>query len=146
MSTQQSRPAGVTILAAIAFVAGIVDIAAGLGNVAIGGGIWTDLGFGKTLDGVMTIVGLALAAVGVLGVVTGIGLLQERNWAWLITRLWASLCIIVGLVSAGLSLLGDTITSGILATILGGLVPAIAAVVVLWYLYRPEVRAAFGRA
>jgi len=146
MSTQQSRPAGVTILAAIAFIAGIVDIAAGLANVAIGGGIWTDLGFGKTLDGVMTIVGLALAAVGVLGVVTGIGLLQERNWAWLITRLWASLCIIVGLVSAGLSLLGDTITSGILATILGGLVPAIAAVVVLWYLYRPEVRAAFGRA
>ncbi|MFL5643800.1 MAG: hypothetical protein ACJ78L_00425, partial [Chloroflexota bacterium] len=88
----------------------------------------------------------ALAAVGVLGVATGVGLLQERNWAWLLTRLWASLCIVVGLVSAGLSLLGDTITSGILATILGGLVPAIAAIVVLWYLYRPEVRAAFGRA
>ncbi|MFL5714053.1 MAG: hypothetical protein ACJ769_05270, partial [Chloroflexota bacterium] len=80
MTTQQSRPAGVTLLAAIALVAGIVDIAAGLGNVAIGGGFWTDLGFGKTLDGVMTIAGLALAAVGVLGVATGVGLLRERNW------------------------------------------------------------------
>src|SRR3954453_12055633 len=123
MSTQQSRPAGVTILAAIAFIAGIVDIAAGLANVAIGGGIWTDLGFGKTLDGVMTIVGLALAAGGVLGVVTAIGLPQEGTGEGRIARLWASRCTSVGLVSAGLSLLGDTITSGSLATILGGLVP-----------------------
>jgi hypothetical protein len=146
MSADQPRPMGVTILAAIALVAGVADIAAGLGNVGIGGGFLTDHGFGKTLDQVMTIVGLALAAVGVLGVATGVGLLQERNWAWLLTRLWASLCIVVGLVSAGLSLLGDTVTSGILATILGGLVPAIAAVVVLWYIYRPDVRAAFGRA
>lgn len=146
MSSEQPRPIGVTILAAIALVAGVANIAAGLGNVGIGGGFLTEHGFGETLDTVMTIVGLALAAVGVLGVATGVGLLQERNWAWLITRLWASLCIVVGLVSAGLSLLGDTITSGILATILGGLVPAIAAVVVLWYIYRPDVRAAFGRA
>ena len=146
MSADQPRPMGVTILAAIALVAGIADIAAGLGNVGIGGGFLTDHGFGETLDTVMTIVGLLLAAVGVLGVVTGVGLIQERNWAWLLTRLWASLCIVVGLVSAGLSLLGDTVTSGILATILGGLVQAIAAVVVLWYIYRPYVRAAFGRA
>jgi hypothetical protein len=146
MSTEQRRPPGVTILAAIALVAGIADIAAGLGNVGIGGGFMTDHGFGEKLDQVMMIVGLATAAVGVLGLATGVGLLQERNWAWLLTRLWASLCIVVGLVSAGLSLLGDTITSGIFATMLGGLVPAIAAVVVLWYTYRPEVRAAFGRA
>ena len=146
MSTEQRRPTGVTILAAIALVAGVADIVAGLGNVGIGGGFLTDHGFGENLDRIMTIVGLAMAAVGVLGVVTGIGLVQERNWAWLLTRLWASLCIVVGLVSAGLSFLGDTITSGILATILGGLVPAVAAVVVLWYIYRPDVRAAFGRA
>ena len=146
MSTEQRRPTGVTILAAIALVAGVADIVAGLGNVGIGGGFLTDHGFGENLDRIMTIVGLAMAAVGVLGVVTGIGLVQERNWAWLLTRLWASLCIVVGLVSTGLSLLGDTITSGILATILGGLVPAVAAAVVLWYIYRPDVRAAFGRA
>ena len=146
MSAAQPRPTGVTILAAIALVAGIADIAAGVGNMAIGGGFWTDHGFGEKLDGIMTIVGLLLAAVGVLGLATGVGLLQERNWAWLLTRLWASLCIVVGLVSAGLSLLGDTITGSILATILGGLVPAVAAAVVLWYIYRPDVRAAFGRA
>ena len=47
------------------------------------------------------IVGLFLVAVGVLGLVSGFGLWLERDWAWLIARLWASLCIIVGLVSAG---------------------------------------------
>ena len=121
MGTEHRRPAGVTILAAIALVAGIADIAAGLGNVGIGGGFFTDHGFGKSLDQVMMIVGLAMAAVGVLGLAAGIGLLGERNWAWLLTRLWASLCIVVGIVGAGLSLLGDTITSTIFATILGGL-------------------------
>ena len=42
MSAAQPRPTGVTILAAIALVAGIADIAAGVGNMAIGGGFWTD--------------------------------------------------------------------------------------------------------
>ena len=89
---------------------------------------------------------LILIAVGVLGVVTAFGLLRERNWAWLIARLWASVCIVVGVVGAALSFLGDTITSNIAATIVGSLVPAVAAAVVLWYLYRPNVKAAFGRA
>ena len=145
MSVQQARPTGVTILAAVAVVAGIADIAAGVGNMAIGGGFWTDHGFGEKLDSVMTIIGAIVVAVGVLGLVTGFGLLRERNWAWLIARLWASLCVVVGLVSAGLSFLGDSLSSAIVATIAGALVPAIAAAVVLWYLYRPNVKAAFGR-
>ena len=146
MPDAQTRPTGVTILAAIAVVAGVLDIAAGLGDIGIGGGFLTDHGFGATLDSVMMVVGLILVAVGVLGLVTGFGLIRDQDWAWLIARLWASVCIVVGVVGAALSLLGDTLTSEIIATIVGGLVPAVAAAVVLWYLYRPNVRAAFGRA
>ena len=74
------------------------------------------------------------------------GLLRGKNWAWLITRLWASVCIVAGLVGAGVSLLSDTITSQILGTMIGSTGTAIVAAVVLWYLYRPSVKAAFGRA
>ena len=139
------RPMGVTVMAVVAVIAGILDILAGLGDIGIGGEFLTKIGFGTTLDGIMMIVGLFLVAVGVLGLVSGFGLWLERDWAWLIARLWASLCIIVGLVSAGLSLFGTTLTSEIIAAIGAALVPAIAGAVVLWYLYQPQVKAAFRR-
>ncbi len=139
------RPMGVTVMAVVAVLAGIMDILAGLGDIGIGGGILTKIGYGTTLDGIMMIVGVVLVAVGVLGLVSGFGLWREREWAWLVARLWASLCIIVGLVSAGLSLFGTTLTSEIIAAIGAALVPAVAGAVVLWYLYQPQVKAAFGR-
>jgi len=146
MTDAQARPTGVTILAVIALIAGVTHIAAGLGDIGIGGGFLSDVGFGERLDAVMQVVGLILIAVGVVGVVTAFGLFSERNWAWLIARLWASVCVVVGVIAAALSFLGDTVTSNIAATIVGSFVPAVAAAVVLWYLYRPNVRAAFGRA
>ena len=88
-------------------VAGVADLLAGLGDIGMGGGFLGDLGFGATLDGIMTAIGLGLVAVGALGLATAFGLWSGRNWAWLIARLWASLCIIAGIVGVGLSLLSD---------------------------------------
>src|SRR6185295_18873388 len=100
MTAATDRPTGVTILAVVAGITGVVDILAGLGDIGIAGGFLSDHGFGDKIDGVMTVVGLALVAIGVLGLATGFGLWRGRNWAWLITRLWASVCIIVGVVGA----------------------------------------------
>jgi hypothetical protein len=133
-------------MAAAAAIVGITDILTGLGDIGIAGGFLSDHGFGDKIDAAMTVVGVVLIGVGALGLATGYGLLRQRNWAWLITRLWASVCIVAGLVGAGLSLLSDTITSQILGTMIGSTVTAIVAAVVLWYLYRPSVRSAFGRA
>ena len=55
------------------------------------------------------------------------------------------MCIVAGVVGVGVSLLSDTLTSQILGTIIGSTGTAIVAAVVLWYLYRPSVKAAFGR-
>jgi hypothetical protein len=145
MTTQTNRPTGVIVLAVVALVAGVADILAGLGDIGIAGGFLSDHGFGDTLDGIMNVVGLVLVAVGILGLATAYGLWGGRNWAWLITRLWASLCIIAGVVGVGLSLLGDTLTSQIVGAIIGSTGAAVVAAVVLWYLYRPHVKAAFGR-
>jgi hypothetical protein len=145
MASAAYRPAGVLILAAVAVIVGATDIVAGLGDIGIAGGFLSDHGFGDTLDGFMNVVGLALVAVGVLGLATGIGLWRRHNWAWLVTRLWASVCIIAGVVGVGVSLLSDTLTSQILGTIIGSAGTAIVAAGVLSYLYRPSVKSAFGR-
>ncbi len=145
MASKAYRPTGVLILSAVAVIVGVTDILAGLGDIGIAGGFLSDHGFGGTLDGVMNAVGLVLVAVGVLGLATGIGLWRGHNWAWLITRLWASVCIIAGVVGAGLSLLSDTLTSQIIATMIGSTGTAIVAAGVLWYIYRPAVKAGFGR-
>ena len=145
MTSATDRPTGVTIMAAVAAIVGLTDILAGLGDIGIAGGFLSDHGFGDTLDGIMTVVGVALVAVGVLGLATAFGLLRERNWAWLIARLWASVCIIAGVVGVGVPLLSDTLTSQILGTVIGSTGTAVVAAGVLWYLYRPHVKAAFGR-
>ncbi len=145
MTTRTDRPTGVIFLAVVAAITGVADVLAGLGDIGIAGGFLSDHGFGDTLDGIMTVVGLALVAVGVLGLATAYGLWGGHNWAWLITRLWASLCIIAGVVGAGLSLLGGTLTSQIVGAIIGSTGTAVVAAIVLWYLYRPHVKAAFGR-
>ena len=144
MTTPTVRPGGVTAIAIVAAIAGAMDIIAGLGDIGVGGGILTDLGFGATLDSVMTVVGVFLVAVGALGLATGYGLWQLRDWGWQIARIWASFCIVVGLVGVGLSLLGESLVSQILALIAGTAVPAILAVIVLWYIYQPHVRRPSG--
>ena len=145
MTSATVRPMGVTIMAVVAAIVGLTDILTGLGDIGIAGGFLSDHGFGDTLDGIMTVVGVALVAVGVLGLATAFGLLRERNWAWLIARLWASVCIIAGVVGVGVPLLSDTLTSQILGTVIGSTGTAVVAAGVLWYLYRPHVKAAFGR-
>jgi hypothetical protein len=145
MTSAAYRPTGVLILAAVAVIVGVTDILTGLGDIGIAGGVLSDHGFGATIDGIMNVVGVVLVAVGVLGLATGIGLWRGHNWAWLVTRLWASVCIIAGVVGVGVSVLSDTITSEILGTIIGSTGTAIVAAGVLWYLYRPHIQAAFGR-
>lgn len=145
MTSATDRPAGVTIMAVVAAIVGVTDIFAGLGDLGIAGGFLGDHGFGKTIDTIMTVVGVVLVGVGVLGLATAFGLIRERNWAWLIAMLWASVCIGAGLVGAGVSLLSDTLTSTIAGTVIGSTGTAIVAAVVLWYLYQPHAKAAFGR-
>ncbi len=143
--TATDRPTGVTVMALVAFVSGALDIVAGIEDIGFGGGFLSDR-FGGTLDGIMMAIGLVLVLIGVLGVATGIGLWTKRDWAWLIARLWASICVVVGVVNAALSVLGTTLTSAIVSAVVAGIVPAIVAAVVLWYLYQPNVKAYFGRA
>ena len=138
--TATDRPTGVLGLAVVAVIVGVTDILAGLGDIGIAGGFLSDHGFG--IDGVMNVVGVALVAVGILGLATGFGLLPRQE---------------LGL--ADHAPVGERvhrrgtrrrlgppppsskiITSQILGTMIGSTVTAIVAAVVPRDLDRPEAR------
>jgi hypothetical protein len=130
------RPVGVTILAVIAIIYGIFSLLlAFLALVGIGfkasGVATTAVSYGV---GTLAYAAISDAILGILYFVFGIGAFRLKGWAWT-----------AGVVALVLDLVryivGDII-SGFRVTSLIGLV----ALVLLWYLFRPNVRAAFGKA
>ena len=122
------RPTGVTVLAILAIIGGILGILAGVSGLALG----------PALDASnrVAVLGLNGAALilGILELVIGIGLWLLKPWAW-------SMAVIVFVLEAISRALGLVSGPG-----LGPVLGLIVAGVILFYLFRPEVKAAFGRA
>ena len=77
-------------------------------------------------------IGIILLALGIAYLVMAYGLWVGRGWAWTITLILSAIGIIVGI-----------------ASIAAGNVGAIATIIihgiVIYYLYRPDVKAFFGK-
>ena len=84
------RPIGVTIIAILSFLAGLVEILGGLALMALGG-IGAVAGAG-IFGALAAVVGGVLLLLGIVTIIVAIGLWRMRSWAW-----WVS--IIVNLAS-----------------------------------------------
>ena len=125
----RNRPIGVTILAALAIVTGIVSLCGGLASVfSFGiGVIGSLLGISDPGGLLSAIYGLAW---GLITIFFGYGLWNLRPWARMGTIL----------------LQGINLFYALIALFTPPEVPwfsAILAVVILWYLTRPSIRASF---
>jgi hypothetical protein len=112
MEKQQNRPLGVTIIAILMIVVGILSI--------VGGAIIFLLG------------GFVLVAVGIASIVMAYGLWKGKRWAWIITLILSVIGVISGIASIAIGNFG-----GIVSVIIYG--------VIIYYLYRPNVKAFFGK-
>lgn len=142
------RPLGVTIIGTLEVIAGIIGIlssviiflAAGISGAIARGFAGGVVGFfaGLFLGGVALIIGLITLAVGV-------GLLQGRGWAWTIAVIVSVINVIIGIVDlAGGSI--KALSLGFLGTdIFGGVAGLVIGLIVVWYLYRPNVKSFFGK-
>jgi uncharacterized membrane protein HdeD (DUF308 family) len=111
MESQKHRPLGVTLIAILTAIGGIIFLASGL---------------------VLLIVGIILLALGIAYLVMAYGLWKGRGWAWTITLILSAIGIIVAIVSVAA---GNV--SAIISIIIQG--------IVIYYLYRPNVKAFFGK-
>lgn len=139
--TQQQRPTGITILAVLAFIGGILGLCGGLSGIVGGaflGGMAASVGASNAtaVGGMIAVYSIIAVAFAVADLVFGFGAWTLKPWAWMLGMVLFGLNIVFQLVAliAGWTTLGSIIIS-----------VAIAGVII-YYLLTPQVKQAFGRA
>ena len=187
MAEQIKRPIGVTIIAILTIIGGIILTFGGISLLAFGAFFTsvpidvfiseqmqrqqeqlqlhqqqhqqqqqqelrnaTELqALAQFLGGVGIAIGAIVLAVGIGYLVVSYGLLKGKGWAWIITGILTSIAIAVQIVCGvtasmfNASFIDDTdsFATGIIAQIVGIAING----VILYYLYRPNVKAFFGK-
>jgi hypothetical protein len=120
MQTGRRRPLGVTIVAILMAINGISLIVSG-----------------ATAAGLIAVpfvgaVGFVLIAIGIAFLGVAWGLITGKGWAWIVTVILSIIAIISSIIS---------IASGHF----GAVIHLILSGVILYYMYRPDVKSYFGR-
>lgn len=154
---ERKRPTGVTLIAILTIIGGILLLFGGIGLVTlapfidqinVNNGINTSnsslsLNINGTivtvpnnalfvLGGFIGILGGMLIVLGLSSFVVAWGLLKGKAWAWIVT-------IIITIISVVLNVI--SIVAGSIESIVGLIINGI----IIYYLYRPSVKSYFGR-
>jgi len=86
---------------------------------------------GGIFGAIFAICGVILIVIGILYFILAVGLLGLKPWARKVAKGLAILSLILGI----LSLLGGSFTS---------VLNVLIAIIIIWYLGKPEIKAAFG--
>lgn len=138
---QKPRPTGVTIIAILNIIGGIIMLIAGIAVVAVGSllpgifeeGMMEAGAIGMLAGGAAVAMGAVIIALGIFSFVVAYGMLKGMSWAWTLTVVLSVISIALNAVS---------LASGNF----GGIVNIVISAIVLYYLYRPHVKAYFGKA
>jgi hypothetical protein len=134
---KRERPLGVTILAILEAIGGIIYLA---GILIIGlflemirefmPGAMPEAGFLKGfIELIVLIATIVLLILGLVSFLLAYGLWTGKGWAWTLTFIFSIIGILLGLIS---------LPSGIISILIN--------VLILYYLTRPHVKAFFGKA
>jgi len=152
---KQSRPRGVTVIAILIIIAGVLSLLIGLGLVVIGPFIMNvspNTSLGAQIDphvlGVIFIVFGALSlALGVANLVMAHGLWKGKGWAWTISIILLFIGIAIDIISLSITSAGlfSNTGSNLSGDIVSGIVGIGISAFIVYYLYRPHVKAYFGK-
>ena len=86
------------------------------------------------IGSIATAIGGMLIAIAVASFIVGYGLLKGKRWAWTVAVVVTIISIII-----------DVFSIASVVNIVGGIISIIINGVILYYLYRPHVKAFFGK-
>jgi drug/metabolite transporter (DMT)-like permease len=137
----KKRPTGVTVIAILIIIGGILLLLAGIAGVAVG-----SLFISQIVGLGFVIIGAIILAVGIGYLVVSYGLLKGKRWSWTITVILLFIGIAINVVSIIFGSFAINMdTSSFLTTNSGSIVGIIISVIILYYLYRPHVKSYFGK-
>ena len=134
-STPASRPTGVTILAILAYIAGIWGLLMGCTLAGLGGLSLPAALVGASLPGLALWAGLSSMAYAIFQLAVGYGAWNLRRWAWLVGVIVAGW----GALNALFAIFGGSWFGGLLSLIIPG-------AILFYLLFDKDVKRAFGRA
>jgi uncharacterized membrane protein (DUF2068 family) len=130
--TRPPRPTGVAIIGILEIILGVVFLLAGVVVAAIGeSGFFTSYGYGE-FSGLEQVAGVLIAVAGLVAVGIGWGIWSGKTWAWYLAVIFYFLGALLALVQ----LAGQSYTA---------VVSLLIDLLLLWYFFRPHVKAYFGR-
>lgn len=129
-----ARPMGITILAVLSAIGGVLGLLGGIALMGLGGLAAASTGTAAYF-GLGAIWGVLLLATAIASLVFAYGAWTLKPWAW-------PLGVALQVISLALSLL--TILSG--GDISGQIISIVISAIILYYLFQPSIKAVFGRA
>src|SRR5437016_3182344 len=133
MAQKPSRPVGITILAVLEILMGIVGLLASLVIIGFSALFATLPTVGPLLGAIGLVIGGVVLFFSIIWLATGVGFLHGRGWSWTLGMIFSILSLLgaVGALTIGL------ITGGVGGLVFWGLM--------LYYLTRTHVKAFFGK-
>ncbi len=136
MLQTKTRATGVTILAVLEILEGLIGVLAGIGLMALGALAGSMIGglsiLGDIVGALAGVIGAVLLVFGLISFLLAYGLLKGLGWAWTVSLVFAMLGLIFGI----LQMLGSP-GSGVLQVVISA--------IIIYYLYRPNVKSFFGK-
>jgi len=133
----RERPLGVTILAVLNIIGGILTLILGLTITVfiafLGFLLPTTLPFRWLVSMLGIVVGILLVLMGVLGILVGLGFWRGWGWSWTLSVFLYGISFLLSLVNI------------IFARDLSSVIGLIINGILLYYLFRPHVKAWFGK-
>ena len=131
MMQKPQRPTGITIIAILGFIAGILAILGGALFLAVASsGILSSYGMGM-FSGFVSLFGGIIIIVGFVAIFASWGMWSGKTWAWYLSVVLYALATIFEVIA----LIGGGLT---------GIVALLIDILLLWYMFRPHVKAFFG--
>src|SRR6266704_2487805 len=133
MTQRPSRPVGITILAVLEVLIGIVGLLASLLIIGCSALFATLPTVGPLLGAIGLVIGGVVLFFSIIWLATGVGFLHGRGWSWTLGMIFRILSLLgaIGALTIGL------ITGGVGGLVFWGLM--------LYYLTRTHVKAFFGK-
>ncbi len=130
----QRRPTGITIIAVLMIIGGLVLLFTGITPLFIGPLITIDSDYSTSALGfLITIGGLVLVVLGIASLIVSWGLLKGKRWARTITLIISIIAIIFAIISLASS--SDLIH--IISVIIYG--------IIIYYMFTNKVKLFFGK-